>query len=389
VRLQLRNVKPGASVTTTQITDDTARIYALGDFEKVAYAFSGPADARVLEISPIEKSWGPDILRLDLGLATQIEGETQVLVRADYNRAWVNRYGGQWNSTLQLGNQALLATEFYQPLDISQRFFVRPSLNVRRDLEDLYSDGNKVADYEVREYYGQFDLGANFGTRAQFFTGLRTGNIESSVETGSPLLPELDTQRDTSAITSFIYDTRNSAGLPTSGSFVNLNYRNSGSFLGGEQDFSYGEGVVKKSFPWRGDSLTLAVAGGKEMSGELTPVDTFTIGGIRSFPGLQPGELRGTSYYVAGAAYFWKLSDIQTLFDQALYAGLRYTATRVGEPIDGSNRGSLRGIATSVSGRTPVGPFLLSLGYVNDNTWALQLAFGRPIFEGNAVSDAR
>lgn len=389
VRLQLRNVKQGASVTTAQITDDTARIYALGDFEKVEYAFSGPADARVLEISPIEKSWGPDILRLDLGLTTQVEGETQVIVRADYNRAWVNRYGGQWHSTLQLGNQALLATDFYQPLDISQRFFARPSLILSRDLEDLYSDGRKVADYEIREYYGQFDLGANFGTRAQLFAGLRTGNVETNVETGAPLLPELDTQRDTSALTSFIYDTRNNPGLPTSGSFLNLNYRNSGSFLGGEQNFSRGEGVVKKSFPWRGDSLTLAVAGGKEMSGELTGVETFTIGGIRSFPGLQPFELRGNSYYVAGAAYFWKLSDIQTLFDQALYAGLRYSATRVGEPIDGANRGSLRGISTSLGGRTPVGPFLLSLGYVNDNTWALQFAFGRPISEGNVVSETR
>jgi NTE family protein len=388
VRQQLQNVKPGARVTTTQITDDTSRIYALGDFEKVEYALSGPAEARVLEISPIEKSWGPDILRLDLGLATQVEGETQVIIRADYNRAWVNRYGGQWHSTLQFGSQALLATDFYQPLDISQRFFVRPSFTLSRELQDLYFNGSKVADYEIREYYGQFDLGMNFGTRAQLFTGLRTGNIEAKVDTGPALLPEIDTERDTSAVTGLIYDTRNNPGLPTSGTLLNLLYRNSGSSFGGEQNYSYGEGVVKKSFPWRGDSLTLAVAGGKEMSGELTPVDDFTVGGIRSFPGLQPGELRGTSYWLAGTAYYWKLSDIQTLFDQALYAGLRYTAARVGEPVDGNNRGTLRGIATSLSGRTPVGPFLLSLGYVNDNTWALQFAFGRPISEGN-IADAR
>jgi outer membrane protein assembly factor BamA len=282
----------------------------------------------------------------------------------------------------------LLATDFYQPLDISQRFFVRPSFTLSRDLQNLYFNGNKVADYEIREYYGQFDLGMNFGTRAQLFTGLRTGNIESKVDTGAALLPEIDTERDTSAVTGLIYDTRNNPGLPTSGSFLNLLYRNSGSSLGGEQNYSLGEGVVKKSFPWRGDSLTVAVAGGKEMSGELTPVDDFTVGGIRSFPGLQPGELRGTSYWLAGTAYYWKLSDIQTLFDQALYAGLRYTAARVGEPVDGTNRGSLRGIATSLSGRTPVGPFVFSLGYVNDNTWALQFAFGRPLSEGN-ISDAR
>ncbi len=389
VRLQLRNVAPGASVTTTQITDDTSRVYALGDFEKVEYTFSGPAESRVLEIWPVEKSWGPNILRLDLGLATQFAGETQVIVRADYNRPWINSYGGQWHSTLQFGDQTLLATDFYQPLDVSQRFFARPAFTYRRDLEDLYNDGNRVAQYEVSEYYGQFDLGVNFGTRAQLYTGVRTGNIDAKVKTGPSLLPEVDSERDTSALVGLFYDTRDNAGLPTSGTLLNLDYRYSGSALGGEQDYSLAEGLLKKSFPWRGDSLTFFLASGAELSGNLSGVEDFTVGGIRSFPGLQPGELRGTTYWLTGSAYYWKLSDIQTLFDQALYAGLRLTATRMGDPIDGVNRGTLRGISTSVSGRTPVGPFQLSLGYVNDNTWALQFAFGRPIAEGNIGDEIR
>jgi outer membrane protein assembly factor BamA len=202
-------------------------------------------------------------------------------------------------------------------------------------------------------------------------------------------LPNLDPQRDTSVIAGFLYDTRNNIGLPTSGTLLNVHYQDSGSFLSGEQDYSLAEGLLKKSFPWRGDSLTLALGGGGELSGTLTPVEDFQVGGIRSFPGLQPGELRGTRYWLAGSAYFWKLSDIQTLFDQALYAGLRLSAGRMGDPIDGVNRGALRGISTSLSGRTPVGPFLLSLGYVNNNTWALQLAFGRPIAEGSIFDEIR
>jgi len=389
VRLQLRNVAPGAAVTPAQIIQDTSRIYALGDFEAVEYRFSGPPEARVLEIWPVEKSWGPDFLRLDLGIATQVSGETQVIVRADYNRRWLNRYGGQWHSALQIGDRGELTTDFYQPLDISQRYFIKPAFTYTRDTEDVYNDGDRVAEYEVSEYYGQFDLGANLGTRAQFFTGLRTGNIEAEVKTGPRLIPDIDSERDTSVVANFLYDTRDNPALPTKGSLINLSYRNSGSLLGGEQNYSFAEGLFRKSFPWRGDSLTLVGAGGSELSGELTALVKFTIGGIRSFPGLQSGELRGTRYWLAGTAYFWKLSDIQTLFDQALYAGLRLTATRMGEPIDGVNRGTLRGIATSLSGRTPVGPFILSLGYVNDNTWALQFAFGRPIDEGNALDQTR
>lgn len=389
VRLQLRNVAPGAAVTPAQIIEDTSRIYALGDFEGVEYSFDGPPEARVLEIWPVEKSWGPDFLRLDLGLATQVAGETQVIVRGDYTRQWLNRYGGQWHSAVQVGNRGKLTTDFYQPLDIRQDYFIKPAFTYTRDLEDVYNDGDRVAEYEVSEYYGQFDLGANLGTRAQLFTGLRTGNIEADVKTGPPLLPNIDSERDTSVVANFLYDTRDTPGLPTKGSLIDLSYRNSGSLLGGEQNYSFAESSFRKSFPWRGDSLTLVAAGGSRLSGELTALEKFTIGGIRSFPGLQTGELRGTRYWLAGTAYFWKLSDIQALFDQALYAGLRLTATRMGEPIDGVNRGTLRGIATSLSGRTPVGPFILSLGYVNNNTWALQFAFGRPLDEGNALDQAR
>jgi NTE family protein len=111
-----------------QITEDTSRVFALGDFEKVSYRFTGPNEARELEIWPVEKSWGPNILRLDLGLANQVGGETQVIVRADYNQSWMNRYGGEWHNAIQLGTQAVVETEFYQPLNVSQRFFIQPTL---------------------------------------------------------------------------------------------------------------------------------------------------------------------------------------------------------------------------------------------------------------------
>lgn len=389
VQMRLKNVRPGAEVTTAQITEDTSRIFALGDFERVEYSLTGPADARELEIRAIEKSWGPNFLRFDLGLATQVGGETQVLVRADNDQTWINRYGGAWHSAVQLGQQFLLETDFYQPLNVSQRFFVQPIAAYSRDQQDLYFDNDRIAQYEVEEYFGQIDLGINFGTQAQFRVGLRSGEVGANVVTGKGIFEDVSFERDTSAIIGLLYDTRDNIALPTQGSLVNLRYLHSDSWLGGEQNYNVGEGLIRKSYPWRGDSLTFALAGGKDFSGELTPAEDFRIGGIRSFPGLQPGQLRGNSYWLAGASYFWKFADIQTLFDQALYAGLRLSAGRVGDSIDGISQGTLHGIAASVGGRSPVGPLLLSLGYVDNDTWGLQFAFGRPIAEGNIADELR
>ncbi|MCE7904023.1 MAG: hypothetical protein DYH20_15695 [Gammaproteobacteria bacterium PRO9] len=53
--------------------------------------------------------------------------------------------------------------------------------------------------------------------------------------------------------------------------------------------------------------------------------------------------------------------------------------------IDDVDDDVLRGIAATLSGRSPVGPILISLGYVNSGSWQLQFAVGRPIVEGSLL----
>jgi len=389
VRDQLRNVAAGRAVTTAQITEDTSRIFALGDFERVEYRLTGPREAQVLDIRPVEKSWGPDFVRFDLGLAANGDGSLQAILRADHNRTWVNARGAEWHNTLQIGQALFVQTELYQPLDVRQRFFIEPSANFERNLEDIYLDGDRVARYFVQETFGAIDLGMNIGTRAQLRAGLRSGWITVDRDTGSPTLPESDTERDSSARLRLVYDTRDAVALPTRGALLNARYVHASEWAGGEQDYDLLEGLLVKAFPWRGDSLTLILGGGKELAGELPATEEFQLGGIRTFPGLQRGELRGSSYWIAASNYGWKLADIQSLFGQALYAGLRLQAGRMGERIDEVDDGTLYGIATSLGGRTPIGPFVLSLGYVDNDSWQLQFALGRPISEGSLLDEIR
>ena len=99
--------------------------------------------------------------------------------------------------------------------------------------------------------------------------------------------------------------------------------------------------------------------------------------------------MRGDSYWVAGTRYNWKIADIQSLFGQAIYAGLRLQAGRMGEPIDEADDGAVYGLAGSLGANTPLGPIVLSLGYVDNDSWALQVAIGRPITEGSILDEVR
>ena len=385
VQAQLHNVRPGAVVSTEEIDADTGRIFALGDFERVDYKFTGPPDARVLEIRPVEKSWGPNFLRGDIGLAGETNGELMAILRVDHDRTWLNPSGGRWHNAIQIGRQTILTTDFYQPFDARQRFFVRPILKYESNFEDVYVDGNREARYFLRELYGKVDLGVNIDTRAQLLTGARFGRIDSKQDIGRALLPDLDSERESNLFVGGIYDTRDNVGLPTQGSYANARYANSGSWFGGQQDYSIAEGVITRAFPLQGNSLNLIAAGGATLSGDLPPTRDFLIGGIRSFPGLRINELRGDSYWTVGTNYRLKVADIQALFSQALYAGLRLQAGRVGGRRDRITDGTMYGISGNLSGRTPIGSFILSLGYVDNDSWALQFAIGAPLPEGSVL----
>ena len=390
VRAQLENSAPGATMTPEAIAEDTERVYALGDFEAVDYTLTGPAGARVLEISPVEKGWGPNFFRFDLGLATYEGGDLFAILRLDHDRTWMNSRGGQWHNALQLGRQSLLESDFYQPLDVRQRFFVQPILFSQEKIEDIYVDRDRVARYELRERYAQADVGVNFGTTTQLRLGLRNGWHAAEVDTGVPALPELERTTDTSYQLRAFFDTRNSVALPTRGAFITSRYVDSDDSLGGEFDYSLVEALWMQAFGVRGDnSLSVAVGGADVLSGELPVTELFTLGGVRTFPGLRPGELRGSSYWTMGARYSWQLVDISPLSGQALYAGVRAQVGEMRKRFDGLEPEVLYGLSGSVSGRTPVGPFMFSIGYVDGGEWQVQFTLGRPVTEGSLFDEVQ
>jgi NTE family protein len=384
---QLEGSRAGRAVNAEQIEDDVNRLYALGDFERVDYQLSGPANERILEITPVEKSWGPDIFRLNIGASTDSDADILGILRVDHTRSWINSRGGQWHSALQVGGRSLLTSDLYQPIDANHRFFVQPIAYLESNRQDLYIDGDRIARYFVRQFYGQVDAGVNLGRRAQLRLGVRSGWLEADRDTGIPQFPELDRESDTSLRLRLLYDTRDAVALPTKGSFLSMKYANGDDWLNGEQQYELIEGVFSQAFSFHGNSLSVTLGGGRQLSGDVPVTEDIQLGGIRTFPGLRPGELRGNSYWYAGTSYNWRLFDLQPVFGQTLYAGFRLQAGEMRDRDDGVDDGTLYGISGSVSGRTPIGPFSLSLGFVDNGSRLLQFTIGRPVAEGSILDE--
>ena len=162
---------------------------ARGDFEKVDYQIVDEPAYPSVQFTAVEKSWGPDFVRFDLGLGATAGGDFAFALRGEHTRTWLNACGGEWRSILQIGQEISARTGIYQPLEVRQRYFVEPFLRIDRNLEDLYDDGDKVAEFAVLESYGQLDFGINVGTVAQFRAGIRQDWGTAKVETGE-ILPD-------------------------------------------------------------------------------------------------------------------------------------------------------------------------------------------------------
>jgi NTE family protein len=372
----------GQPVDDQSVVADAQRIFAMGDFAGVDYSVEESPGGPVLEFRPREKPWGPDYLRFDLGLMSATGGDTGYILRVDHTRTWINSLGGRWNNALQVGRTALIETGFLQPLDLDQRFFIAPGLGARRELEDLYSNDDRVARYEKVALEATLDFGLSLSNRAELRLGLQGAQTDYRVDTGTLLLPEFNNVSSNGVTSRFTYDSRDSPYLPTRGSFARVTYFSAEPSLGADDSYMRAEFIAQKAFSFRGNLLYLEAAGGSDLDSDAPGYDLFALGGADQLAGFQDQELRGHEYAFGRVAYLWKVTDLQTLLGQSLYAGFSLEAGNMFGRIDGTPaQGAIIGSSIFFGGRTPLGPLKIVFGMAEGGHKAGYVLIGRPLRE--------
>ena len=383
-------VHPGDTVDTAVISAEAQRMSALPEFESVSYKLTGDEANPTLAWLPKEKTWGPNYLKFDLGLYGSEDGDLGFVVYGKHTRTWLNSLGGEWRNEVQLGYFNNLATSFYQPLDVGQRFFVEPRLFWTRSWEDIFFDNERLARYKFSDAGGNVDVGANLGDDAQVRLGYLYTRRKTSVETGSPILPE--NERDDAGLTAAVtYDSRDTPFNPTRGVAAALEYAYVDDSMGGDLDWQRLELGIGLAVPVRSDVVWVTLAGGTDLDTDLPRDRYFMLGGPGSFPGFELGELRLTDYWTASGSYLWKIKDIMSIRGQALYAGLRLNAGQTFGRLEDlvlpgfDDDDFIYGGSLYLTGRTQAGPLTVGLGATSTDSWALWIAIGRPIGNGTIL----
>ncbi len=380
-------IKPGDTVTTAAISREAQRLSALQDLEAVGYSLQGDPANPTLEWLPKEKSWGPNFLKADIGIYASAESEAKFLFYLQHNRTWVNRFGAQWRNELQVGTDQRLLTSFYQPLNVSQRFFVEPIVAVDREWQDLYLDGERIAKYRFDSLGSQVDFGMNIGKYSQVRIGYAATEHKIRLDTGSPLLPEVNPM-DAGIVLAAIHDSRDTPFNPTRGLAAALEYTRSDSSLGSDRDWERAELGFGYTMEFARNVAYINAAGGTDFGNTLPEDRLFVLGGPSSFPGHELGELRAGSYWTVSGSFLWRLADLMTLRGQALYGGLRLQIGEVYDRLDelaAETSGQIGSVSVYVTGRTPTGPLTLGIATTNTDSWSLWLSLGRPVGSGTIL----
>src|SRR6185295_11638618 len=111
------------------------REYRLDRYESVDYRLVRDGAREGLELDLRQKSWGPNYLRLGLGLESDYDEGSRGNAAAQLLMTNLNSHDADWLIEAQLGEEPHFFTEFFQPLSLRSDFFIAPSF--RHQLETL------------------------------------------------------------------------------------------------------------------------------------------------------------------------------------------------------------------------------------------------------------
>ncbi|MEM7611432.1 MAG: BamA/TamA family outer membrane protein, partial [Pseudomonadota bacterium] len=364
-------------LSTASLRADLARIYGLGLFEQVDYRWQAEGDTHGIEIDARAKSWGPGYMRFGLSLEEDFEGSSAFAISARYLQTAMNRLGAEWRTSLRLGTNTLLESEFYQPLSFDLRYFVAPIVSLNQRNVALFSGSDRLARYRLSTLESRIDVGRELGNWGELRLGIFRGAGNARVKVGDPALQRLDFNTG-GYRASFGFDTLDDTVFPSRGSRYELELEFAREALASERDY---ETLIStyagyRTFGRHTWSVGLDLATSNDADDIIE--ESYLLGGFLNLSGLDRGALAGPHAAVGRVVYQRRMGSTGGgLFDWPLYLGGSLEAGNVWATRDDVSFGDLV-FNGSLFARfdTFFGPFYLATGFGESGETTVYLFLG-------------
>ncbi|MEA3275165.1 MAG: patatin-like phospholipase family protein [Pseudomonadota bacterium] len=362
-----------------QLESDIQDLYGRGDFERISYRVDRSAGRNLIIVDALEKSWGPGYLSFGLGFRSDFSGDNRLGLRGTYRRTWLNALGGEWLTSVQLGNELDLFSELYQPLRLDRAGFVAPYLRVSRSPISVFEGSQRVARYDLTRSAVGLDLGSTlFDERAELRVGALLGKARTKLDTGEPSLPET-TNNESGLRASFRWDTLDSRYVPRSGTRLALDLFSPQSALGA--DVSYN----RLSASWSGaksfgkNTLVGRARLGSSFGSDMPFYDQFPLGGFQDLSGYANEQFRGNQVAFGALIYYRQLATLTPPLGRGIYLGGSLEVGSIQDTLEFLSKPKTRfGSSVFLGADTWLGPAYLGLGVGGEGDSTAYFLLGRP-----------
>ena len=373
-RLQLHEGEP---FNTEDLGQDVLRLHALDYFGVIRPDFTREGSTRVLSIATPRKPYGRNSLQFGANVQDDFQGDSNYAVSARHQFLAANHLGGEWQNVVQIGDAAMISTEFYQPLDYGMRWFAVPSFSTKRLNQPIWVDGDPVAEYRLSAREGRLDGGTVLGDWGEVRAGVFMAQTRGSLRTGDPVVPDFS-ERDAGAEASFRVDTLDNTAFPTRGMRAEATYTRALEALGSDVNFERVSGRLNYAFSLGKNIVIPGFEVNATLDGPTTLYSAYPLGGFLRLSGLGTNELFGRSGGLVRLIYYRNLWTVGLgALRTPLYAGISLESGNVYQEGERLTWDSLRcGAAVFVGADTALGPVYLSYGIADGGRHRVYLNVG-------------
>jgi NTE family protein len=371
-------MQPPETLDRKALGIDLLQLYNTRYFGVIGFHFEEVDDnVHELVVETPHSTHGRGSLQLGLGFLDDFDGGSTYHLIARHQYLPANRRGGEWETIVQLGTVGGARTEFYHPLDWGMNWFVEPSVTYEKGTQEIWFDGQAIADYSFTVADARLAAGRTLGRWGELRLAAFTSENRGSPRIGIPGFGSIN-QRRGGTVARFRIDTENSVVFPRRGGTVDIVYSASSNALGAETNFERLWGEAKWAWSFGENTIVPAIEYGDNLDPVESFFDVFFMGGLGRLSGLGTRELFGDKIALARLVAYRRLIRFEAAgLKVKIYAGLSLEAGNAypgDEDISWGNM--LKGGSLFIGGDTFIGPVIFAYGRTEGNRDRFYFAIG-------------
>jgi len=355
----------GEALNVKQLQKDLLHLYNRMLFDSVDYTIKKQKNQTILVIHTTPSWNNHGDIRFAIGFEDDFKGHSSYSIKFGYTMFGLNDLGAEWKNDFEIGRSQKAYTEFFQPLDTMQRYYIRPSI-FYKSLTDIFPfNGMSNQEFYSSRYGGRLAFGAHIGMSLELEIAL--GKFKDDLHVDSLML-----QKNYNALplnASLQLDNLDNVNFPKKGLRSHILWTKEMHTLGSSYNYEQIYADIEKPFKFYANNITLYMKYGntykKNDSDIIRLAGKFTLGGLFNLSGYVPYSFVGDNVVLGVLKYTYELKGggFFGSLNAPLYIGF---ALEGGQTWDNGEHIGIKSLHKSVTAYvaadTFLGPLYLAFG---------------------------